>query len=279
LVEKDVSFSVALSPAVVVRRLIWFLREEALSSVFAIGVFLVLGLSKLIHLPGIPRYDLLFFLCLGLQWLMVRVRLETMDELKAICLFHAIGIGMEMFKVQMGSWAYPEAAYLKVAGVPLYSGFMYASVGSYVCQAWRRLDLQIHRWPGTPLAVGMAGLVYANFFTLHVLPDLRWFLVVASLLVFRRTWVEYRLDDIRTRMPLGLSFLLIGFCVWLAENVATRLGAWRYPYQRDGWQWVHGEKIGSWGLLMIVTVVVVAQLKLTKAELMGSSPRPSRTGS
>ena len=50
----------------------------------------------------------------------------------------------------------------------------------------------------------------------------------------------------------------------MAENIATRLGAWKYPYQEDGWEWVHSEKIGSWGLLIIVTIVVVAQLKQVK---------------
>jgi uncharacterized membrane protein YoaT (DUF817 family) len=203
------------------------------------------------------------------------MRLETLDELKAICLFHVIGLGMELFKVRMGSWSYPEDAYLKFAGVPLYSGFMYASVGSYVTQSWRRLDLRIHGWPGTYWAVGLAGIIYANFFTSHVVIDVRWFLVAASLFVFRKTWVEYRLQDIRARMPLGLSFLLIGFCVWMAENIATRLGAWRYPHQLDGWEWVHSDKIGSWGLLIIVTIVVVAQLKLTKEELSGL-PHTSR---
>ena len=53
-----------------------------------------------------------------------------------------------------------------IAGVPLYSGFMYASVGSYVCQAWRRLDLRITGYRARSTAC-VAALIYLNFFTHH----------------------------------------------------------------------------------------------------------------
>lgn len=43
-------------------------------------------------------------------------------------MFHLIGLALEIFKVHMGSWSYPEEGYVKIFGVPLYSGFMYASV-------------------------------------------------------------------------------------------------------------------------------------------------------
>jgi len=33
------------------------------------------------------------------------------------------------------------------------------------------------------------------------------------------------------RMPLSLSFVLIGAFLWAAENAGTFLGAWRYPDQ------------------------------------------------
>jgi len=74
---------------------------------------------------------------------MLWAKLETLDEFKSICLFHVIGFVLEVFKTSAGirSWAYPEFAYSKVLGVPLFSGFMYAAVGSYVIQAWRLLDV------------------------------------------------------------------------------------------------------------------------------------------
>ena len=63
-------------------------------------------------------------------------------------------------------------------------------------------------------------------------------------------------------MPLPLAFLFIGFFVWIAENIATLFGGWQYPNQVNSWAWVHLSKIGSWGLLVVITFVIVAELKL-----------------
>lgn len=62
-------------------------------------------------------------------------------------------------------------------------------------------------------------------------------------------------------MPLVLSFALIGFFVWVAENVATFFGAWVYPNQQHAWAAVSAGKISSWALLVIVTFILVADLK------------------
>lgn len=51
---------------------------------------------------------------------------------------------------------------------------------------------------------------------------------------------------------------LLLFFLWLAENIATYLGAWRHPHQLHGWQPVALEKFGSWALLISVTFVIVA---------------------
>jgi uncharacterized membrane protein YoaT (DUF817 family) len=193
---------------------------------------------------------------------------ETKDEIKVICVFHLIGFALEVFKTRMGSWAYPEDAYTKAAGVPLYSGFMYASVASYVCQAWRNFNLEVFGWPGVRWAAPFAAIVYGNFFSHHWLPDLRWMLVCAVFVVFRRTVVQYRVAGRAYAMPLVLSFGLIGLFVWGAENIATYYGAWQYPNQKNGWHLVHTSKITSWFLLVIITVVIVAQLKRVKERLM-----------
>ena len=67
---------------------------------------------------------------------------------------------------------------------------MYAAVGSYVCQAWRRFDLRITG--DRPHATAcVAGLVYLNFFTSHVTRDVRLVLALALLLVTRRAWVHF----------------------------------------------------------------------------------------
>lgn len=67
--------------------------------------------------------------------------------LKVIAVFHGAGLALELFKTHAHAWACPEPGWTKIAGVPLYSGFMYASVASYLCQAWRRLDVSLSCLP------------------------------------------------------------------------------------------------------------------------------------
>ena len=202
-----------------------------------------------------------------MQIILVRLKWETWDELKAICFFHLAGLALELFKTRMGSWSYPEYAYTKLFGlVPLYSGFMYASVASYLCQAWRRLDVVLLR----PPRLRWSGLVvigiYANFFTHQMgLPDMRWWLTALAFLVFYRTWVTYRVKEQAYRMPVFLSFILIGFFIYLAENIATFFGAWKYPNQQHSWTMVHPSKFSSWFLLVIFSFILVAFLKEIKA--------------
>jgi uncharacterized membrane protein YoaT (DUF817 family) len=241
------------------RQIIRFGIQEALSCLFAVSVFAMLAITRLVATP-IPPYDLMLIGCLLVTAVLWWSGLETGREVAVIGLFHLVGLGLELFKVRTGSWAYPEPAYTKIAGVPLYSGFMYAAVGSYMCQAWRRLDLDLARYRPVATSIVAAG-VYANFFLEHWLPDLRLVGAAALLATTWRTRVTYRVGEVRYRMPLALAFALIGGFLWLAENVATLLGAWRYPDQGDAWRMVHVSKFGSWALLVSVSFVLVATLK------------------
>lgn len=255
-------------------RQLWrFGMLQALSCLFPVVIFASLALTEKVPLPLLPRYDWLLLICIGMQVLMVRTRLETFDEVKVIMLFHVIGLMLELFKVHMGSWAYPGEGYTKLFGVPLYSGFMYSSVASYMCQAWRRLDLRLSGWPSNRLAVALAAAIYLNFFTHHYWVDLRWWLTAAVVLVFRQTWVHYRVGESGYRMPLVVSFGLIGFFIWLAENIATFFSAWQYPNQADRWRAVHWSKLSSWLLLVIVSFLIVSALKRVKSG-RGEAVRP-----
>lgn len=239
--------------------------QQTLACIFPGAIFLTLAFSRIVPLPSwLGRYDFILLACLFFQWLMYAVRLETRDEIKVIAVFHLIGLALELYKTRMGSWGYPEPAWTKIAGVPLYSGFMYASVASYLCQAWRRLDVRLDKWPGPRVTAPLAVLVYANFFTHHFLPDARWLLTGAIFVVFRRTRVRYAVRGVEYAMPLALAFALIGFFVYVAENIATFFGAWQYPNQQGGWTLVHAAKISSWALLVIISFVIIAQLKHVK---------------
>jgi uncharacterized membrane protein YoaT (DUF817 family) len=215
---------------------------------------------------GIPRYDLLLLIALAIQGCMVWAKLESWDELKAITLFHLIGFALEAFKTSSGirSWSYPDFAYTKVFGVPLFSGFMYAAVGSYIIQAWRLFDLRIRHHPPYWMAAVIAAAIYANFFTHHFIGDYRWYLAACALGLYARTSVVFRPFDRDRTMPLLISFLLIGFFIWLAENISTFFGVWRYPNQVGAWANVHVGKWSSWSLLVIMTFTIVANLKHIK---------------
>ena len=248
-------------------QLLRFAWLEAQCCLFAAAVFLGLALSRVLPLP-IARYDALLGYAVVLTVVFYLTRLETAREVAVIFAFHLIGLALELFKVRMGSWAYPEDAWTKVAGVPLYAGFMYAAVGSYICQAFRRLDLRVDRFPWVP-AVALAVGAYANFFTHHYLPDLRWVLAAGFVAVLWRSRVFYTVGRCRYAMPLSLSFVLVGFFLWLAENAATFLGAWRYPDQAQLWQLVHVGKWGSWALLVSLSFVLVAAVKMQEGRFYG----------
>lgn len=248
---------------------LFFGLKEARACLFA-GLFF--GLVLLVPrtgLAGLPRYDVLLLGALAIQGWMLHAGLESRDELKAITLFHLLGFALEVFKTSAGirSWSYPEFAYSKLAGVPLFSGFMYAAVGSYIIQAWRLFGLRIRHHPPYLLASLLAAAVYLNFFTHHFIGDHRGLLAACALGLYARATVFFRPLDRERQMPLLLAFVLIGFFVWLAENISTLLGLWRYPNQLGAWSTVHLGKWSSWSLLIVMTFTIVAHLKHIKAHI------------
>ncbi|WP_240941321.1 DUF817 domain-containing protein [Paenibacillus sp. HB172176] len=254
------------------RQLIRFGWQQALSCLFPVVIFASLALTRLAPLPWLYRYDWLLVICLAMQVWMLRSGLETRDELKVITVFHGIGLSLELFKVHMGSWSYPEEGWTKLGGVPLYSGFMYASVASYLCQAWRRLQVELRQFPPLWLVAPLAAAIYLNFFTHHYWIDIRWWLSALVLLAFWRSSVTYTIGHRRYAMPLPLAFALIGFFIWIAENIATYFHAWQYPNQEQTWHLVHLSKISSWLLLVIVSFLIVASLKQVKEQRPSVNP-------
>ncbi|WP_442920723.1 DUF817 domain-containing protein [Massilia sp. DD77] len=248
---------------------LYFGIKEARACLF-VGLFLfAMLLTPRAGVLGIPRYDVLLIVAIGLQLWMVWAKLETWDELKAVCLFHLVGFALEAFKVSSSiqSWSYPDFAYTKIFGVPLFSGFMYATIGSYMIQSWRLLDLRVRHHPPYWMAATIAILIYANFFTHHYIGDYRWYLAACALGLYSRTMVTFRPLDRNRQMPLLLAFVLIGFFIWLAENIGTFWGVWRYPNQLGAWSVVHLSKWSSWSLLVIMTFTIVASLKHIKEKI------------
>ena len=206
---------------------------------------------------GIDRYDVFFVAALLIQTGMLVFRLETLGEAKVILIFHVVGTGMELFKTAAGSWIYPEDAFFRLGGVPLFSGFMYACVGSYMARILRIFDITFTRYPPVWMTLLLAVAIYVNFFSHHYVFDFRWLLFAVVVILYGRSTMHYRVFRFRHRMPMLLAFLLVALFIWIAENIGTWSRAWIYPDQADGWSLVSWSKLGSWYLLMLISVVLV----------------------
>lgn len=213
----------------------------------------------------IARYDVLVIAAVAIQLGLLVTGMETWDEAKVILIYHVVGTVMEIFKTHMGSWSYPEHSVLRMAGVPLFSGFMYAAVGSYIARVWRLFDFEFTRYPRRRWTAALALAIYVNFFSHHAVADARWLLFAVTALLFARTWVHFRIDVVHRRMPLLLGFALVAVFIWLAENLGTFVHAWVYPAQHSGWRMVSPAKLGSWYLLMIISFVLVTVVNRPRA--------------
>ncbi len=209
----------------------------------------------------IARYDFLFLYAISIQIIFVITRLERPQEAIVILVFHFVGTAMELFKTAAGSWVYPEEAMFRIAfgegSVPLFSGFMYAAVGSYIARTSRTFHFRFTAYPRRLWTLGLAGFIYVNFFAHHFLPDSRYLLFAGTAILFLPTWIHYEVWRWHHRMPLLIGFLLVALFIWFAENIATLSQIWIYPNQSNGWQPVSIQKLGSWYLLMIISWVLV----------------------
>jgi len=215
----------------------------------------------------LARYDFLVLGAVAIQVAMLAFQLETLDEAKVILAFHVVGTVMELFKTTAGSWIYPEPSLLRIGEVPLFSGFMYAAVGSYIARIWRIFDIRFDHYPPVWTTVVLATAIYVNFFAHHWIWDFRWLLFAATALLFLRTRFYFTPDRTRRWMPVLLGFLLVAMFIWIAENLGTWARAWIYPAQQGGWSPVSLAKLGSWYLLMIISVVLVSLVQKPQPEL------------
>jgi uncharacterized membrane protein YoaT (DUF817 family) len=252
---------------------LWFGLKQGWACLFG-GAMLALIVGTHLLWPdaaSVSRYDFLVVGALLIQAVMLAFRLESWEEARVIFLFHLAGTVMELFKTQHGSWIYPEDSVLRVGMVPLFSGFMYAAVGSYIARVQRIFHIRVRRYPPLWTTWGLAAAIYVNFFAHHWLPDVRLVLFAATAVLFGRGWFYFTADRARRKMPLLLGFGLVALFIWLAENLATFGRAWAYPGQADGWEMVGVEKLGSWFLLMIISIVLVSIVHRPEAEPVPTS--------
>ncbi len=222
------------------------------------------------------RYDFLVVAAITIQALLLAFRFETIQEAKVILLFHIVGTAMEIFKTSVGAWIYPEPGLLKLGGVPLFTGFMYASVGSYMTRAWQVFDFRFARHPPLWTVQALAVAIYVNFFAHHYVPDLRIALFAIAALLFWRTAIYYHVWRNYRCMPLLLACFLAALFILFAENVGTLTGTWLYPNQLRAWTPVGPPKLGSWFLLLIVSYAMVATVNEPREPQVVAEPQIRR---
>ena len=253
-----------------------FVLKHAWACLFAGLILIAVIVTKAVWSPDwiINRYDALFGFALAIQVAMLAFKLETWQEAKVIALFHITGTAMEWFKVSAGSWAYPEDAIFVILGVPLFSGFMYASVGSYIARVIRLFDLRFTSYPPFWMTVILAVAIYVNFFAHHFVPDIRLLLFAATAVLFWRTRVVFELG--RTyAIPLPLAALCASFFLWIAENVGTLTGTWVYAGSA-AFEMTSFSKMGSWYLLLYVAFVTVTIVVRSPLDIKRNRATPSR---
>ena len=240
-------------------RLWLFGLRQASASMFGGFLLALIVLTKLWYpFTSVARYDVLFAAAVLFQLFLLVAKLETLREALIVLVFHVLATVLEVFKTSdaIGSWSYPGEAALKIGNVPLFAGFMYSAVGSYLVRSRRVLDLRFTHYPRTWLTVLMAALVYANFFTHHYIWDIRWLILAFIVVLYGRSWVHFRLGVQNRRMPTLLGMFLVSLFIWIAENVATYARIWVYPAQADGWRPVELSKLLAWFLLIMMSFVL-----------------------
>ena len=225
------------------------------------GIAVALMLATWRYYPAsapLLRYDFLLLCMIAVQAVLLATRLETFDEAKIILIYHVVGTVMEIFKTSIGSWIYPEPSFFRIGGVPLFTGFMYSCIGSYLCRAWRLLDFRFDHHPTRLSLILLSIAIYINFFAHHFVPDARWLLFAASIWLFGRTTIHFKVWRGWRSMPLLFGLVLVSLFIWLSENIGTFSKIWLYPSQRHGWSMVSFEKLGSWFLLLIISYTLVS---------------------
>lgn len=211
---------------------------------------------------GFFRYDYLLFYALSIQVCLIYLKLESWAEAKVIALFHIMAMGMEIFLTHpaIASWQYPQPAVFKLLTVPLFAGFMYSAVGSFFARSLRLYKVSIENLPRFANMLCLAVLSYLNFMTKFFIPDYRLVLFAWSIIIFWKTKLYFQLSDSRFKVPMLPILLLLAFLIWIAENISTFYKIWLYPSQVDAWHMVGWGKLGSWYLLLLLSLVLVLKI-------------------
>lgn len=245
-----------------IRELWYFFIASLRASYFGAFLLLMFFVTEVVSIPMMSRYDLIFLSAVTFQFCALFFGFECPREFAVIFLFHILATLMELFKTNpaIGSWTYPSvgSAVFVLGTVPLFSGFLYSAVGSYISRAFIFLNLRYERFPAYSHLWIVSILIYLNFFTHHFFYDIRYILFAYVVCIFFKTKVYFQVYEKQRSMPFLLAAFLTSFFVWVAENIGTFTNIWLYPNQVEYWHIVSFNKAGSWFLLLILSFALVS---------------------
>ncbi len=122
------------------KEFIIFTGKQARASIFGYLLLFAIIITKWINFSNLSftRYDVIFLIAIFFQFVLITTKAESKEEIKVIFLFHVLATIMELFKTnpKINSWQYPGQREIFMLGtVPLFTGFLYSSVGSYIARA------------------------------------------------------------------------------------------------------------------------------------------------
>ena len=242
-----------------------FSYKAASAALFGILLLLAFALTAAMGsdlYSGFYRYDYLLFYALTIQALLLYAKLESWAEAKVIALFHIVAMVMEIFLTHpaIASWQYPQPAVFKILTVPLFAGFMYSAVGSFFARSLRLYQVSFEKLPRFGNMLALAVLSYINFMSKFFIPDYRVILFGWSIVIFWKTKIRFELQHHHFQLPMLPVLALLAFLIWIAENISTFYQIWLYPSQVDAWHMVGWAKLGSWYLLLLLSLVLVLKI-------------------
>lgn len=239
-----------------------FVVKNIQATIFGFFIVVLILITEYIPLFGFHRYDVIFLAVVCFQLFLLFSKKEGLKEFGVIILFHIVATLMELFKTSssIGSWAYPlvGTAFFAITTVPLFTGFLYSAVGSYMSRSISIFNMYFSQYPNPYLVASVAIIIYLNFFTQHFIYDFRYVIFIFIACIFWKTKIHFTVTSYVRKMPFILAGLLAAFFVWLVENFASYMGIWLYPNQTKVWQMVSIQKIGSWFLLLIVSFALIS---------------------
>jgi len=78
--------------------------------------------------------------------------------------------------------------------------------------------------------------------------------------IFWKTKIRFKLQQHEFQLPILPVLVVLAFIIWVAENISTFNKIWLYPSQVDAWHMVGWGKLGSWYLLLLLSLVLVLKI-------------------